>query len=63
MSIPDELEALFEVVMFVATYIVDKTTPVGTGARERSGTLGNYLQLVVKETRKFHAMHWTIARD
>ena len=49
--------------MFLGICAVEKPTPVGRGARERSGVLGNHLQLVVTETREFHATHRMIARD
>ena len=62
-SLPDRVEALFEAVIFLATYIVDKPTLIGTVARERTGELGRYLQLVAKETREFRAVHRMIAKD
>ena len=46
--ITDRVEALFEALILLATYIVDKTTLIGTVARERSGELRKYLQLVAK---------------
>ena len=62
-SMPDRVEALFEVVMFLVTYTVDKITLVGRGARERSGDCwGRYLHLVAKEAREFHAMQRNKAR-
>ena len=63
MSIPDRVVALLEVVIFLAIYIVHKTTLIGTLARERSGELGKSLQLVAKKTREFHEMHRRIAKD
>ena len=62
-SIPDGVEALFEVVMSLATYFVDGSTEIGSGAKERSGRLGRYLQMIGKEIREFHAIHRRIVVD
>lgn len=53
MSLPDKVAALFEVVVFWAIFVADKTTAVDRDEWERPGALGNYLQLVAKDKRWF----------
>ena len=40
MSVQDRVEALFEVVMYLPTFIVEGSTRIGRGARERPGRPG-----------------------
>lgn len=41
MSVQDRVEALFEVVMYLPTFIVEGSTRIGRGARERPGRPGS----------------------
>ena len=61
MSVPDRLEAPFEVLM--ATCIVDGSTSISDGAKKRLGRLGRYLQVIGKDIRELHAIHRRIVVD